>query len=346
LSAWARWDSNWYVSIAEDGYFYIPGGESSIAYFPLYPSLMALVAPLTGNTLAAGLLVNSLTFLFGLMVFYRLAYFRLNPSDARRAAFYLAASPGAFFFTAAYTEGTFLFLTVSAAYFAWRRNWLGASVCAAFAAVTRVQGFLIWLLVGLEWLSAHGWTLTTIHRPAAWRNLWDGIRRDSGSLLPLLVIMPSVLVAFLIYLGRAYGDPFIFQKAVSSGWGEFQLGILRPITVIVETVSRELTGPPQKHVLPGFVFLDLAVFSGIIALSVPVARRFGAAYGLYCVAYVIIQTFGYMEGMFRYAAVLFPLFMVLAEWGRRPRLDMALRVVFLALQGFLTALFVKWIFVG
>jgi hypothetical protein len=53
-----------------------------------------------------------------------------------------------------------------------------------------------------------------------------------------------------------------------------------------------------------------------------------------------------MEGMFRYAAVLFPLFLVLAEWGRRPRLDMALRVVFLALQGFLTALFVKWIFVG
>jgi hypothetical protein len=54
LSAWARWDSNWYVSIAEDGYFYISGGESSVAYFPLYPSLMALVAPLTGNTLAAG----------------------------------------------------------------------------------------------------------------------------------------------------------------------------------------------------------------------------------------------------------------------------------------------------
>jgi hypothetical protein len=61
---------------------------------------------------------------------------------------------------------------------------------------------------------------------------------------------------------------------------------------------------------------------------------------------VLLLTFGYLEGMFRYAAVLFPLFMVLAEWGRRPRLDVGLRVGFLALQGLLTALFVKWLFVG
>jgi hypothetical protein len=346
LSAWARWDSNWYVSIVEDGYYYIPGGESNIAFFPMYPFLMSLVTPLTGNALAAGMLVNNLMFLFGLMVFYRLVYLRLNPSDARRAVFYLAASPGSFFFTAAYTEGTYLLLTVSAAYFAWRRNWLVAAVCAAFSAVTRAQGFLVWLLVGLEWLSAHGWTLTTLHRPAAWRNLSNGIRRDFASLLPLLVIMPSVLLAYLIYLGGAYGDPFVFQKAVSSGWGEYQFSIFRPITVIVDIINRELTGPAQMHVLPGFVFLDLAVFLGILAMTIPIARRFGASYALYCLAYVILLTFGYLEGMFRYAAVLFPLYMVLAEWGRRPRLDMALRVVFLALQGFLTALFVKWLFVG
>lgn len=349
LSAWSRWDSIRYVSVVEDGYYYVPGGSSNIAFFPLYPFLVFLVRPLIGNTTAAGLLVNHLMFLFGLMMFYRLAYFRLNPADARRAVFYLAASPGAMFYSAAYTEGTFLLFSVSAAYFAWRRNWLPAALCAAITAVTRVQGFLTWLVVGLEWLAAHDWTLTTLHRPQAWRNLWRGIRRDRMSFIALVVVMPSLLLAYLIYLGRAYGDPFVFQKAVSSGWAQYEIGLLRPVIVIVEAVTRELAGLPRVNAQPitsRLVFLDLAVFFGIVAMPIPVARRFGAGYALYCLLYVVMQTFGYLEGMFRYAAVLFPLYMVLAEWGRKPRLDRVLRVVFLVLQGLLTVLFVKWIFVG
>jgi hypothetical protein len=346
LNAWARWDSNWYVNVVEQGYSYVEGGESNIAFFPLYPFLTSLVSPLIGNTLAAGMLVNNLLFLGGLLVFYRLAYYRLNPSDARRAVFYLAASPGALFFTTAYTEGTYLLLTVSAAYLAWRRAWIPAAVCAALSAVTRVQGFLIWLVVGLEWLSAHGWTIGTMHRSEAWRSLWQGIRSDFLNLLAICLIMPSLLLAYLAHLGTTYGDPLIFQRAVSSGWGSYEVGIFRPVQVIIESVTLPTICPPSCNVIPGFQFLDLVVFLGILAMSVAVWRRFGAGYGLYCMAYVIIQTFGYLEGMFRYAAVLFPLYLVLAEWGRKPRRDLFLRVTFLVLQGILTALFVKWIFVG
>lgn len=30
-----HWDSGWYAAIARDGYFYRPGQQSSIAFFPL-----------------------------------------------------------------------------------------------------------------------------------------------------------------------------------------------------------------------------------------------------------------------------------------------------------------------
>ena len=40
----AAWDSGWYFDIASRGYYFNAHGQSSIAFFPLYPMLMRAVA--------------------------------------------------------------------------------------------------------------------------------------------------------------------------------------------------------------------------------------------------------------------------------------------------------------
>ncbi|MBL9037864.1 MAG: hypothetical protein JNG84_05045, partial [Archangium sp.] len=30
-----QWDASWYADIAEDGYWYVPGQQSPVAFFPL-----------------------------------------------------------------------------------------------------------------------------------------------------------------------------------------------------------------------------------------------------------------------------------------------------------------------
>ena len=46
----AAWDSGWYFDIAQRGYYWNPSGQSSIAFFPLYPMLMrALAWPFGGG---------------------------------------------------------------------------------------------------------------------------------------------------------------------------------------------------------------------------------------------------------------------------------------------------------
>ena len=35
LDGWYQGDSAWYLSIADSGYFYVPGTQSSIAFFPV-----------------------------------------------------------------------------------------------------------------------------------------------------------------------------------------------------------------------------------------------------------------------------------------------------------------------
>ncbi|MGI8777095.1 MAG: mannosyltransferase family protein [Acidimicrobiales bacterium] len=37
FEAWVHWDSEWYLQIANHGYSYKPGRQSSVAFFPLYP---------------------------------------------------------------------------------------------------------------------------------------------------------------------------------------------------------------------------------------------------------------------------------------------------------------------
>ena len=40
IEPWYRWDGNWYAEIAERGYSYRPGSESSVAFLPMLPLLM------------------------------------------------------------------------------------------------------------------------------------------------------------------------------------------------------------------------------------------------------------------------------------------------------------------
>src|SRR5438876_3814860 len=60
----ARWDSVWYLAIAHDGYT----EPARAAFFPLYPLLVAAVAPLTGSAVVAGLGVSVAALLVALTV--------------------------------------------------------------------------------------------------------------------------------------------------------------------------------------------------------------------------------------------------------------------------------------
>ena len=54
VEVFAAWDSGWYWDIAARGYYFRPDGQSSVAFFPLYPMLMrALAAPFGGGDGAA-----------------------------------------------------------------------------------------------------------------------------------------------------------------------------------------------------------------------------------------------------------------------------------------------------
>src|SRR3990172_5018004 len=80
LEMWARWDSEWYLLIAEKGYLaydsfkqqghgkYLP--QDTAKFFPAYPIAIRFLTLLSGNSVLSGWLLSNLTALLFLYYFY------------------------------------------------------------------------------------------------------------------------------------------------------------------------------------------------------------------------------------------------------------------------------------
>src|SRR5918999_1953098 len=101
LAPLARWDSVWYLRVANSGY-----GDSTAraAFFPLYPLLVRAVAtPMGGSEAAlliAAFLVSLAAFAGALVLLHRLVELELGRRLARPGGLLLAVFPPALFFGA------------------------------------------------------------------------------------------------------------------------------------------------------------------------------------------------------------------------------------------------------
>jgi hypothetical protein len=189
----AAWDSGWYFDIARRGYYWTPSGQSSIAFFPLYPMLMrALAWPFGGGDRAlwlAGMVLSSACLLLGLVVLHRLTRTTFGDREtARRTVLYVAIFPFAYFFTQVYTESLFLLTTVSAVAAATASRWGWAGLFGALAALTRPNGVLIAVPLGLMALAGRPRVAELARRGAA------------------LLLVPLAFGAFCVF---ACGSPAI-----------------------------------------------------------------------------------------------------------------------------------------
>ena len=148
LEGWVRFDGGWYHSIVTTGYYYKPGGQSSIAFFPGYPTLVGLVSRVTGDVYLAGIVV---TFLCGLglsVVFYRWCARRSSPHKARVALALLLVFPYAWYlYGAMYADALFVLCAVGAFYLIEKDRPILAGIVAAVATATRPVG--IAMVVGM-----------------------------------------------------------------------------------------------------------------------------------------------------------------------------------------------------
>src|SRR3954454_5303752 len=185
----ARWDSVWYLAIANDGY---PAEDPRrAAFYPLYPLLLRVAKALVGSPIVAGVAVSLVCFGVALVLLHRVTALELGPAAADEAVWALALFPAAVFFSAVYSEALYLMLAIGAVYAARTGRWAWAGTLGVLGASPRSAGVLLVIPLAIMWLTRADGSARRRVRDAAW-----------------VAFVPAGLAAFCAALALGGGDAF------------------------------------------------------------------------------------------------------------------------------------------
>jgi hypothetical protein len=244
----------------------------------------------------------------------------LPPDDSGRAARLLLHGPIAFILFAPYSEGLFLLLSALLFMMARRSRWWMAAVAGGLAALTRQQG--IFLALPLMW------------------ELWEWCGRDISKVLRRwrsvvsVLLVPAGLLGWLVYRGFMFSD-IVFDVGNPRTW-VYGLLISKDASQVVEEQRFDLPWNALADALRSLqtsTVFDLVLGAVFVAMFAAGARslwRMRKSYVLYA-AVILLVSFSYNTGAFlpymglpRHCLLAFPLFLPMAVWARRPRVETVL----------------------
>ena len=350
-SRFATWDVAHYLRLSQEGY---QANSPSCAFYPLWPMVLRVGSVLTGDrpVLAAMLLANALS-LVGLYMLYRLVERHCGARTARDTLILVLACPGALFFSFPYSESMFLVLLMTFFWALERARWAWAAVAGFLLPLSRPVGVFV-LLPLAWFLWERGWprwpALRRVlerlaravavlpwrrprnlaeapHRnaassnPAAGRSVdtalaggaagRDGADTQPGGFMPWL-LLAAPLLGYGLYFGLMYawtGNPFegfAAQKAYPNS----------PSIKNMINVSGFTQALLNIGSLAGMMdgFLDRAFFV-LLLLTLPAVWRLNRVWFWYVLAAGLVPALtSWFMSYRRYVMVLFPVFVVVAQW--------------------------------
>jgi len=317
---WARWDSVFFVRIAEHGY-----DKTSAAFYPLYPGLVALLGrAFFGHYVVAGIVVSLAAALGAFLLLYHLAEDRLGADGAQRTVLYLAIFPMALFLQAVYSESLYLLLVLAAFLLAERARFAGAGVAAGLAILTRVTGLALLPALAL----------------IAWR------ARERRHALAGLALAVPVAAAYPLLLWQQVGDPWAFWNA-QDRWHR-HLSPAGPFGGIWQALVHWTPSHADFQHAIAVNAESLVALMLFVPLTIIAWRRFGAPYGLFALLSLALPL-SYPSARWpllslpRFGLVIFPFFLALAALTTgRPRAHTILAATSALLLGVAVVQWALW----
>jgi len=340
LDGWVRWDSMWYESIVNSHPRFVPEYLSNANFFPFYSWVswvlslpLRLVLNHESAFYLAALALSSGAFLIGLIAVDRLATMLAGADAASRAVWLMALFPFSFFLTAVYADAFYFCLAAWSLYFAYTRQWWWACTFGAMAAMTRIPGAALVPALGLEYLRQHDFK---------WRDAW----RPQAAAFAILAVPPIVLGTYFFW---RYGDPLAFlharqdlwERAAGAGafqrdWNYFFSGSLLSCGSVADCI-REFE---PTRILLGYWYLGLLFVSS--ALTLYAARTLGVGLSAWALASIVMSLPNGLDGIGRFTAVLFPVFIALALVLRRRAAFIAVCAFFVPFLFLFFGQFARW----
>ena len=307
LDLWSRFDTLWYLHIAQHGY----DRADATVFYPLYPWLIKVVSTVV-NPIAAALVISSTAAWLLLWGLQRLLSLDHPPELARRSVIACAVWPASFIFFAGYPESLLLALTVWSVYMARRERWWIAAILALAAGVTKAAGIVV--MVPLAFLALQRRTVS------AWS----------------LLLAPAGTIGFHLWLRLhgvgAAGDVYhrYCRTSTAFPWTTLWVGV------------KHLFRAPDVILVLNLLFLIVCC----ALLAIVRTRKEYVLYGLAVILFVLCkQTTPPLQSMVRYLLLVFPAFLGLAQIFDRPSLKRRFAMVcvgMFVMNAALMWLFLEW----
>ncbi len=304
-AVWHKWDALWYERIALFGYRYqldTLQGQAAAAFFPLFPltiGVLLSVLPFASFFWTGSIFSGACALAASTLV---ARYLAADLGQAYRILMVLLTSAGSFYFTLPYTEGLFLLLVVTTMVLTRRQQYVWAGLVAGLAAVTRV----------------HGLALVAVPVLACWLEPSPGTRgRRAARAGAAAGLFAVPIVLYLLFLADVQGSAqaFVDRQAM---WNNAVPYPLKALVGLIEFPRR------VQSYLHGGMWL---LYGG---LACRYARRLPPGETLFCLGALLISTQQEtFQGIYRYAAVLVPLALGVADDRRDVRAAVvAINIIF------------------
>ncbi len=290
-NAFVGWDSAWYLSIMTRGYGF---SKNSYAFSPGFPVFGSAFSLIFGNPVVSAALCSLVFGVLCVSIFQLVAETYVDKQKALALALIFAFSPYIFLFTTvAYSEGLFLFFTLSAWYFFKKGKSAFASGFTAISILTRFVGALLVLPM----------FLISVQKKTNHRTRWIAL-----SLLPI-----AAMFFWLAYCQITANDFLAFGHTTE--WNS--LFTFR--TLLLEGLPQRgfnafqtalQNAPAPLNWLTPLAVMAAIIIPPFLIFFVFKMEKSLAIYSL--ITYVWILMFGALASLPRYVSVLFPLWMPIA----------------------------------
>jgi Gpi18-like mannosyltransferase len=318
LAIWQRFDANWYLTIAEEGYGNVPG---DVHFPPLYPVLIRFLSDsnVFRNNFVSGLLISQISLYFMVKLLYDLFATWGASRLAEKALFFLLIFPTSFFFFSSYTEALFVVFAILCLRAIQNQKWHWAGFWIFCAVLIRLQG--ITLLLPLTWV-----LLQTRFRDVKFGEIF------------LAGFSPLVAMSLYLLIRARSGDPSVIPFVETN----LHARIALPWENIIYSFRYIFDG------LGGYVdVLNLMAFTLFGVLIVVHWKKFPIEYNLFSIASLILFSMRLVDtqplnSLIRYLLTIFPVFYLFGLIARHKWISLSLFTCFFSLNLFLTAQFFLW----
>lgn len=320
VAIWQRFDANWYLVIAQNGYGHVSG---DVHFPPFYPIVIRLSSGILGDQIISALLIAQLALYYLVKLLYDLFADWGDEWISPKALLFLLIFPTSFFLFSAYTEAIFMIFVLLCLRAIENSKWPWAGLWVFCAILTRLQG--VALLLPFVW----GLLQTR------WRNV---------KLIDLFFGTLGPVVAGGVYLliRAKGGDPSVIPFTETN----LHARIAPPWENVIYSVQYIYNG------LAGYIdILNLIMFILFSVLLVVYWKKIPTEFGLFSAASIVLLTMRLVDtqplnSMIRYLLTVFPVFFLFGMFAENRWINRVMVVSFLILNLFLSAQFFLWGWVG